>query len=72
MRPSFLEQIVRTSGDVDVYVISGDEERAAPQPGATAPKEPLRVGPYAASAAIVGLAAVVAWLAFGRSSSPTS
>jgi two-component system sensor histidine kinase KdpD len=65
---SFLEQIVRSSGDIDVYVISGSEEgpRHPVVRGESPPKPPVRLRPYMASAAIVAVSGLVAWFAFGR------
>ncbi len=67
MGPSFLDQVVRSSGDIDVYVISGSEDGArGPVVRESSPKPPLRLRPYVASAAIVAVSGLVAWLAFGR------
>jgi two-component system sensor histidine kinase KdpD len=66
MRPSFLEEMVRSSGDIDVYVLSGEESQArAPQPEAPA-RPPHHAPSYVASAAIVALTTVVSWLVFGQ------
>jgi two-component system, OmpR family, sensor histidine kinase KdpD len=62
---SFLEEIVRSSGDIDVYVISGDEA-AAPRRVEARPTAAIRPGPYAASAAAVLVATGVAWALFGQ------
>jgi two-component system sensor histidine kinase KdpD len=62
---SFLEEIVRSSGDIDVYVISGDEA-AAPRPVEAKPAVAIRPGPYAASVAAVLVATGVAWVLFGQ------
>ncbi len=67
IRPSFLNEVVRASGDIDVYVISGDDEEARPvsaRPGP--PPAPTKLGPYVASAATSAIATGVAWLIFGR------
>ncbi len=65
--PSFLDQVVRSSGDIDVYVISGSEDGARDVVAhESPPKPPPRFAPYVASAAIVAASALVAWLAFGR------
>ncbi len=65
LAPSFLEEVVRTSGDIDVYVISGDEAAA---PRRIEPKRAVatRPGPYLASVAAVVVATVVAWVLFGQ------
>jgi two-component system sensor histidine kinase KdpD len=68
--PSVLEEMVRSSGDIDIYVISGDggEGRAVESTtaGELAPVAPLPIGNYAASVATVATATAVAWLLFGR------
>jgi two-component system sensor histidine kinase KdpD len=64
-RLSFLEEIVRSSGDIDVYVISGDD--AAPA-RSIAPRQKPKVRPtaYVASAGAATAATLVAWVLFGR------
>src|SRR5580658_888733 len=62
---SFLEEIVRSSGDIDVYVISGDEV-APPRPVEARPAAAIRPGPYVASVAAVLVATGVAWVLFGQ------
>ena len=66
-RISFLEEIVRSSGDIDVYVISGDGAGAA-RSRATPPRQKasVRSTVYVASAATVIAATGVAWFLFGR------
>jgi two-component system sensor histidine kinase KdpD len=65
LRGSFVDQMVRDSGDIDVYVTAGDPERAP----APAQKEPSRgppsLGLLAGPAAAIGSTAV-ALLVFGR------
>jgi two-component system sensor histidine kinase KdpD len=65
LAPSFLDEIVRSSGDVDVYVISGDDAASAkpPPPVRQSGGHPV---PYAASFAVVAAATVVAWVLFGQ------
>jgi two-component system sensor histidine kinase KdpD len=65
--PSFLDAIVRSSGDIDVHAISGIE--SAPQGAAREPRKVQRPdgAAYLASAATAVAATVVAWLLFGRS-----
>jgi two-component system sensor histidine kinase KdpD len=65
IRTSFLEEIVRSSGGIDVYVISGDEAEPVRTP---APRRATRIRPlsYAASAATAIGATLVAWILFGR------
>jgi len=65
VRPSFVDQIVRASGDIDVYVLSGDEvtesvPRAEPAPRvAPAPLSFLAAGGSALAAT------AISWSAFG-------
>ncbi len=65
LRPSFLDEIVRQSAEVDVYVISGDEgapvRTVAPRPRAV-----VRPAAYAASATAALVSTAVSWIAFGR------
>lgn len=71
LRPSFLDQIVRASEGVDVYVISGEgdgDAEPAQRPRAEAP--PQRAAGYLAGAGMVGLAAGASWLLFGQSQLP--
>ncbi len=69
LAPSFLEEMVRSSGEIDVYVISGDETdaRARSTSRESAGRPPFVLGRYAASAGLIATATTVAWLAFGRS-----
>jgi two-component system sensor histidine kinase KdpD len=66
--PSFLEEMVRSSGDIDVYVISGDENEKPPPPaaGEPPPPPPVPVAQYAATVAVVAGATIASWLLFGR------
>jgi two-component system sensor histidine kinase KdpD len=66
-KTSFLDEIVRASGDIDVYVISGaDGEPTSPgarvSPLAARPK----LGPYLASVVTSALSTALAWFTFGR------
>jgi two-component system sensor histidine kinase KdpD len=64
---SFLEEVVRTSGDADVYVISGDVPAPAPPPRSTRQAaRPVALRAYAASAAVIGVATGASWELFGR------
>jgi two-component system sensor histidine kinase KdpD len=64
-RVSFLEEVVRSSGGIDVYVISGDA--AAPTRSVPPPAKPeVRPAAYVASAATAGAATLVAWILFRR------
>jgi two-component system sensor histidine kinase KdpD len=67
LRPSFLDEVVRSSGDIAVYVISGNEDEGQRAPArADAEPSPVRAAPYAASAVAVAMASAIAWFAFGR------
>jgi two-component system sensor histidine kinase KdpD len=66
--PSFLEEMVRGSGGMDVYAISGDdgdgrpiESRDRPLPAPT-----LAVGTYGAGLVAALLATAVSWFTFGQ------
>jgi two-component system sensor histidine kinase KdpD len=66
---SFVNEIIRASGDLDLYVISGSDE-APPKaesraPSTLAPAGPV-VGPYAASVVVSAVSTAVAWFTFGR------
>ncbi len=70
IRPSFLDDLVRQSHEIDVYVISAlSGTKPAPADAA-----PLTGGPfhareasnYSASAVVIITAALVSWFAFGR------
>ncbi|MGD0674581.1 MAG: sensor histidine kinase KdpD [Polyangiaceae bacterium] len=68
LSPSILDEIVRSSGDIDVYVITGDPAASArPSPDGSSPPGPkFEVRAYAASMAAAVAATGVAWLLFGR------
>ena len=65
---SFLEEMVRASGDIDVYVISGDESeaRGAGVGREVAAEGPLPIGAFVASVAIVAVATALSWFLFGQ------
>jgi two-component system sensor histidine kinase KdpD len=65
--PSFLDEVVRSSGDIDVYVISGADTAPAQASGTPSRRRP-RVDPraYVASLAAAVAATAIAWLLFGR------
>jgi two-component system, OmpR family, sensor histidine kinase KdpD len=69
LRSSFLDQIVRASEGVDVYVISGEGDEA---PARRQPVEgpPLRATGYLAGAGMVVLSTVTSWLLFGQAQLP--
>ncbi len=66
IKPSFLDDLVRKSREIDVYVISGlsGEKPPAPHP---APHTARDFSAYAAGVLIVGASALAAWFGFGRS-----
>ena len=70
LRPSFLDELVRSSGEADVYVISGDE-KPEPLGGAEAgPRDRSLQSPsgsraYVASTLIIALATALSWKVFG-------
>ncbi|HEY5146695.1 MAG TPA: sensor histidine kinase KdpD [Polyangiaceae bacterium] len=65
--PSFLDEVVRSSGDIDIYVISG-EAVAAPRASVAGARPGPRLDPraYAASLAAALGATALAWMLFGR------
>ncbi len=62
---SLLDELVRGSGDIDVYVITGDPESEAARPPLL-PKPPRPVIHYLWAAAAVGAATAAAFLLFRR------
>jgi len=66
LSPSFLDEIVRSSGDIDVYVISG--EVTTPASGGRGGRAQPKLEPraYAATIATAVGATAVAWLLFGQ------
>lgn len=63
---SKLERIVRESGDVDVYVITGEEETEAPRRARAAPAARGRPAEYLAVAAVIAACTGLGALMFGR------
>ena len=65
LRPSFVDRMIRLSGDIDVYVTAGD-----PEEGESAPDRPVRVPlhvpSYVAACGATVLSTLVAWFLFGR------
>jgi two-component system, OmpR family, sensor histidine kinase KdpD len=66
--PSFLDQMIRSSGDIDIYVISGDETEGRSLPTAEQPARapPIEYGTYALSVAVPAIATCVCWWTFLR------
>ena len=65
LRPSFLDQIVRASGDIDVYVMSGEEGTALVKPPDRASRLPTAPLAFVAAGTSALLATAVSWTAFG-------
>ena len=61
---SFVDDLVRHTGDIDIYVTAGGPETAQWVPDRRRDPEPGRAG-YAAAAALVALATGLGWVAFG-------
>jgi two-component system sensor histidine kinase KdpD len=68
-RTSLVDQLVRNSGDIDVYVTAGDREPEE-QPAEPAPRAPLEIPSFVAAAVITTAATGVAWGLFGREQLP--
>jgi two-component system sensor histidine kinase KdpD len=68
LRPSFLDDIVRKSREIDVYVISGEPFEGAVASAAPDehPKARLPLGGGAAAVVTVSAATLVAWYGFGH------
>jgi two-component system, OmpR family, sensor histidine kinase KdpD len=65
--PSFLEEMVRGSGGIDVYAISGDDAEGRPlQARERPPASPRDLGTYSASVVAAALATAVSWVTFGQ------
>ncbi|HEX6274455.1 MAG TPA: sensor histidine kinase KdpD [Polyangiaceae bacterium] len=68
-RPSLVDELVRRSGDIDVYVTAGD--RAAEEVVAeTKERAPIPATSFLSAAVVSGLATGGAFLAFGRDQLP--
>jgi two-component system sensor histidine kinase KdpD len=63
---SFLEEMVRSSGDIDVYVISGDDVAPARSAEPAASKPGLRPRAAVESVSVVVVTTGVSWLLFGH------
>src|SRR5262249_1625082 len=61
---SFLDELVRGSGDIDVYVISGDARDAVFSPKSVREKPKKRKAEYGAAGAVVAMTTATAWLFF--------
>jgi two-component system sensor histidine kinase KdpD len=65
LRPSFLDQLVRASGDIDVYVISGDASAVKLERPASGPRSTPAPFAFVAAASSALVATVINWSAFG-------
>ena len=65
LRPSFSDQLVRASGDIDVYVMSGGEGAAKPKKAERSLHIPAEPMAYLAAATSVLMATAISWSAFG-------
>ncbi|MET0412117.1 MAG: DUF4118 domain-containing protein, partial [Polyangiaceae bacterium] len=68
-RSSLVDQLVRKSGDVDVYVTAGDRD-SVEQPPEPVPRQAFELRSFAAAAAITAAATGVGWGLFGRDQLP--
>lgn len=69
-RPSFVEKLVRDSGDIDVYVTAGDPDDSEAKPEARSPGPPPHWPNLAAGALMPALATAVSLAIFGRDQLP--
>jgi two-component system sensor histidine kinase KdpD len=60
---SIVDALVRGSGEIDIHVVSGDKEAAAPKAVRRRP-EPVDWAGYAQAIGVVGVCTSVAWLMF--------
>ena len=65
LRPSFLDQIVRSSGDIDVYVMSGEASLPQPKRAHRSLRIPTAPLAFVAAASSVLMATAISWTAFG-------
>jgi two-component system sensor histidine kinase KdpD len=63
LRGSIVDELVRKSGDIDVYLITGEREPAAPTRVRIGERRPDWAG-HGLAAGVVGLATAVAWAMF--------
>ncbi len=64
LRPSFLDHLVRESGEIDVHVLSGDRTGRPVEARAGAPRASKEPTGYVAAVAVVALSTGLAWSAF--------
>ncbi|HEU4583221.1 MAG TPA: sensor histidine kinase KdpD [Polyangiaceae bacterium] len=70
VRTSLVDQLVRRSGDIDVYVTAGDAAEQERVPAQKPLRAPLPVWKYLAALAVVLVASGVSYLVFGRQQLP--
>jgi two-component system sensor histidine kinase KdpD len=71
LRQSFLDEIVRSTPDIDIHVVTGVERQASTPPSAPRLERARpRWGGFAASVLAVALSTLVSWFAFGRDGLP--
>jgi two-component system sensor histidine kinase KdpD len=70
LKPSFVDRLVRESGDIDVYVTAGDPDDTPDQPEARAQLRPPHWPSLVAAALMPALATGVSWAIFGRDQLP--
>jgi two-component system, OmpR family, sensor histidine kinase KdpD len=70
LRPSVVDQIVRQSGDIDVYVTAGDPDFSDNHVAERRALQPLYVPSYAAAATAPLVATLLSLLVFGRDQLP--
>ena len=65
LSPSFLDQLVRAGGEIDVYVMSGEDSAPVPKPvSRLAPTQTTPIA-YLAAATSALIATAISWSAFG-------
>jgi two-component system sensor histidine kinase KdpD len=70
LRQSFLDEIVRATPDIDIYVITGEGREGSTPPTAVSTEQHVPLEPpwggFAAAAATTTAATAIAWFIFGR------
>jgi len=70
LRTSLVDQLVRQSGNIDVYVTAGDASEQARQPAEKPVRRPLPLSRYLAALVVVMAASGASYLLFGREQLP--
>ncbi len=70
LRPSFLDRIVRASGDIDVYVMSGEDSSTEVKQVELTPNIPAAPLAFVAAGSSAALATAISWTAFGPNQLP--